>query len=297
MVSDYLNFLKYEKRFSDHTILAYQSDLSQFSYYLLNDFNLEVIEESNHFHIRSWLVSLNGNGLDPSSIVRKISCLKSYFKFLKREGVLLQNPMRKIVSPKLKRRLPTVFKATDLSFLSNSMELETDNPFQYRDLLMIRLLYETGIRRSELINLKLADINLVSQHIKVLGKGQKERIIPFGNELKKDILRYLPKRSELVGERHDFLFSTNGGDKAYPKLIHNVISTKLSIQTSVSKKSPHVLRHSFATHLAEAGADIYAIKELLGHTSLNATQIYTHNTVTKIKEAYGRCHPKALKNN
>lgn len=295
MIGEFINYLKCEKRFSTHTILAYKSDLDQFYRFIKKDFNLEVFEEVNHFQIRSWLVNLNAQELDTSSVVRKISCLKTFFKFLKRKGVVLQNPMRKIVSPKLKRRLPTVLKSTELNFLQNFKEKGNNGAINIRNFLIVRLFYETGIRRTELMNLRLSDIDLSQQQIKVLGKGQKERIIPFGKELKKDILRYLPKRSELVGDRHDFLFSTNSGDKAYPKLIYNIVGAELSSHTSTKKKSPHVLRHSFATHLAESGADIYAIKELLGHTSLNATQIYTHNTVAKIKEAYSRCHPKALK--
>jgi integrase/recombinase XerC len=224
------------------------------------------------------------------SVNRKISSLKSYFKYLKKIKVLKTNPMLKIVSPKLKKRLPNFIRETNIEKLLNQDAKDLE-PEEKRDLFIVEVLYLTGMRRSELINLKISDVDITNGQIKVLGKGNKERIVPLNPKILNKLQNHINSKNE--EEPSIYVFSTSKGKKMYDKMLYNIVKKVLSEITTSSKKSPHVLRHSFATHLSNNGADLNAIKELLGHANLAATQIYTHNSIEKLKEVYKKAHPKA----
>ena len=287
--------MQYEKRYSQHTLLAYDSDLQQFGIYLKAQFQMENIAEANHFQIRSWIVSLIEAKLNPRSVNRKITVLKSFYRFLEKEKVLSKNPMLKIQSPKTAKRLPVFVEKSKMELLLT--EPESDYSFEYeRDKFILELFYNTGMRVSELAALKTDRLNLNLKTIKVLGKRNKERIIPYTETFEKSISNYLNQRSQFLKENNletDSLFFNKKGRPLSRFVLYEMIKTQLGKVTSLDKKSPHVLRHTFATHMLENGADINAIKEILGHSSLAATQVYTHNTIEKLKNIYKQAHPKA----
>lgn len=294
-ITVFLKYLELEKRFSAHTIKAYKSDLIQFFAYLEDIYSLTSILEVRHFHIRAWVVELMQNKITPRSINRKLSTLKTYFKFLKRRKEIQENPMLKVIAPKVGKRLPVVVKEIELENLFEKINFG-EGYAAVRDEMVMEMLYSTGMRRSELINLTPNDLDFFNAQVKVLGKGNKERLIPFARPLSDRLKNYLEIRKdefELGGT--DFLFLTGKGKKMYPKLVYNLVKKYLSQITTVEQRSPHVLRHSFATHLSNNGADLNAIKELLGHSSLAATQVYTHNSIEKLKKVYQQAHPKAKK--
>lgn len=294
MVDSFISYLEKEKRYSPLTLEAYQMDLIQFSRFLLLQYSLNAITQSNHMMIRSWIADLSCSGLDHRSIRRKLSCLKSYFKWALYRKLINKNPMHKVVSPKLKKGLPEVIQVAELMTVINSDQVQVTQDFSTnRDKLIVALFYHLGIRRAELLTLRLNDISLIEQKLKVIGKGSKERIIPFGDELKMMISRYINMRGEFIKVSNPYLIVTNTGNQAYPKLINRVVAAQLKGHTTISKKSPHSIRHSFATHLADSGAEINAIKNLLGHSSLAATQVYTHLAVEKLKDNYQHAHPRA----
>lgn len=293
-IQEFLKYLEFEKRYSSHTLKSYETDLRQFYEFCLNqstDFNPSKI---NHKFIRTWLVNMVDLGLSPRSINRKISSLKSFFGYLISNGMIESNPMLKILSPKTDKKLPSFVEKENINNLLDTWELK-DTFRGWRDFLIIEIFYFTGIRLSELINLKISDVNLSNLTIKVLGKRNKERLVPFTNVLKNDILRYLDMRKLETGdyEHNDFLFITGSGKKLYPVMVYRIVKSYLQLVTQVEKRSPHVLRHTFATHMLNNGADLNAIKELLGHSNLSATQVYTHNTFEKLKKVYKQAHPRA----
>ena len=298
----FTNYLRFEKRLSPHTVLAYSNDLEQFFIYLKEAYSLDDIKEVNHAIIRSWIVSLmsakgrarNGeeNKISPRSVNRKISTLKSFYKYLLREKVLEINPMHKIQSPKNPKRLPVFVEESKMNALIEDVKF-TDDFEGRRNLLIIELLYSTGIRRIELVNLKEADINFHNSTVKVLGKRNKERLIPLTSEMKGLIKEYIEYRNKYIQVKNNFLFLTEKGNQIYPGAVYRIVKGSLEKVTTLAKKSPHVLRHTFATHLLNNGANLNAIKELLGHANLAATQIYTHNTIEKLKSVYSKTHPKA----
>lgn len=289
----FLQYLEFEKRFSAHTILAYKKDLEQFLHYTQQTFDVTDATEITHQHIRSWIVSLISQEVKARSIRRKLSSLKSYFKFLMQRKALSHDPMLKVVAPKMGKRLPVVIHADKLNVLFEDIIFPKGFP-GLRDRILLELLYHTGIRRSELIGLCWEDFDMDKQVFKVLGKGNKERLIPFGIELKTLLHSYKEARELTFGDTADKeLILTDKGRKMYPKLVYNIVKRYLSLVTTVEQRSPHVLRHSFATHLSENGADLNAIKSLLGHSNLAATQIYTHNSIEKLKKVYQKAHPKA----
>ncbi|MEO6190220.1 MAG: tyrosine-type recombinase/integrase [Saprospiraceae bacterium] len=294
-LSDFILYISKEKHFSNHTTKSYSQDLRDFKDFLRSEFEIHLLLEIKHVHIRSWLASMATKELQSTTINRKISSLKSFFKYHKASGNMALNPMRKIISPKNKKSLPKFIPSKDIaSVFTRRNEADLD----YASILstfIIRLFYETGMRSAELINLKLSDINHYKHYLKVLGKGGKERLIPIRRELLEEIIGFISKRSMLEEKHSDHLILNFKGMKADPKFIYNLVNRELSTITLNEQKSPHVLRHSFATHLADNGAEINAIKELLGHSSLRATQVYTHNSIQRIKEAYELAHPKALK--
>jgi len=294
-ITVFLKYLELEKRFSAHTTKAYKSDLLQFFAYLEDTYSLTSILEVRHFHIRAWVVELMQNKITPRSINRKLSTLKTYFKFLKRRKEIQENPMLKVVAPKVGKRLPVVVKEIEMENLFEKINFG-EGYAAVRDEMIMEMLYSTGMRRSELINLTPNDLDFFNDQVKVLGKGNKERLIPFARPLANRLKNYLEIRNDKfeLGAT-DSLFLTGKGKTMYPKLVYNLVKKYLSQITTVEQRSPHVLRHSFATHLSNNGADLNAIKELLGHSSLAATQVYTHNSIEKLKRIYQQAHPKAKK--
>lgn len=288
----FTDYLRFEKRLSPHSVLAYSNDLAQFYAYLKSAYTLDDIKQVNHTIIRSWIVSLMENKIAPRSVNRKISTLKSYYKFLLREKVLEINPMNKIQSPKNPKRLPVFVEESKMNALIEEVNFANDFEGR-RNLLIIELLYSTGMRRIELVNLKETDINFRNLTVKVLGKRNKERLIPLHPEIIVLIKEYIEQRNRSIQAKDDFLFLTEKGNHIYPGAVYRIVKGSLEKVTTLAKKSPHVLRHTFATHLLNNGANLNAIKELLGHANLAATQIYTHNTIEKLKSVYSKAHPKA----
>ena len=285
-------YLRYERRYSDHTVRSYTNDLEQFSVYLTAQLGMTDEIGLKHFHVRSWIVHLMQDNYTAKTVNRKISTLKSYFKYLKKSGHIKSNPTAKVIAPKIAKRLPVVVREERIEDLLDR-EIDQNDFESVRNQLVIDLLYTTGIRRSELINLKESDINYSLRHIKVLGKGNKERIIPISHKLIESIKLYLElKESEQLNESK-FLITTSKGKKSYPKLIYNIVHAQLSTVSTVKKRSPHILRHSFATHLANQGAELNAIKEIMGHANLSATEIYMHNSIDRLRSVYQDAHPKS----
>jgi integrase/recombinase XerC len=287
----FLAYIQYEKRYSPNTVTAYRTDLDQFFAFLSAQYQVSEITDIDHAIIRSWLVFLMEQGDSPRSVNRKLTSLKSFYRFLLKEGVVENNPMRRIISPKTSKRLPEFVEAEKMTSLFE--HFNQDGGFSgMRDRIIIEMFYNTGIRLSELMNLKESDIDFHSDTIKVLGKRNKERIIPFTKKfglLLKDYIKEKEKAFGLIQE----LFLTDSGGKMYPKRIYLIVKRQLGGITTLDKKSPHILRHTFATHLLNNGADLNAVKELLGHANLAATQVYTHNTIEKLKKIYKQAHPRA----
>ena len=290
----FIQYIQYEKRYSPHTVSAYQSDLDQF-FKFLKDQEQDITNPSEitYQHIRNWMVELMSE-MTARSVNRKIATLRKYFKFLLREGAIINNPASKIQSPKTLKHLPVVVEDAKLSAMLNDNEVFTDDFKGTRDKLVIETLFGTGIRLAELVTLKEQDVNLYEGTLKVLGKRNKERIVPVNHELKVLLEKYIElKKSEDFHNNSATLLVTDKGRDAYPKLIYLIVQKYLSYISTQNKKSPHVLRHTFATSLLNRGADLNAIKELLGHANLSATQVYTHNSVERLKSIYKQAHPKA----
>ncbi len=291
MVETFLKYLSFEKRYSQHTVEAYRKDLLQFSEYLLADYEISDPCDVKHPQVRGWVVSLMDLGLSPKSVNRKIATLKSFYKFLLSREYLDVNPTTQIKPLKTKKDLPSFVKEEEITNLLDRVEF-SDDFAGLRDKLLLELLYSTGIRLAELQGLKETDVNFYENTIRVLGKRNKERIIPVGNSLIQLIGSYqnLKKDMGVIGDK---LLITDTGEALYPMFIYRKVKSYLSAVTTLSKKSPHVMRHTFATHLLNKGADLNAVKDLLGHTSLAATQVYTHNSIEKLKAAFDQAHPKA----
>jgi integrase/recombinase XerC len=292
MIDSFLNYLRFEKRFSNHTVISYQNDLSQFEIYLKKNFEEEA-QSAQYGMVRSWIVQLSEDKLDPLSINRKIASLRSYYKFLLRQELITKDPMMKIKILKTKKKLPHFVKEADMVTVLDHQAFD-DNHQGWRERLVLELLYGTGMRLSELINLKENQINLRERTIRVLGKRNKERVIPFSDSLVTIIESYRKSRNKEIEARdHGCFVVSDTGTKCYPMLINRIVKKRLGAHTSSEKRSPHVLRHTYATHLLNKGAEINAVKDLLGHSSLAATQVYTHNSTEKLKKAYDQAHPKA----
>ncbi len=291
MKERFIAYIRFEKRYSPHTIVAYQGDLDQFFNYLHQQYNETDIVRVDASMIRSWLVYLMEHDISPRSVNRKLTALKSFYRFLIREGVIESNPLVKIISPKTSKRLPVFIEREKMDHLLDEHSWSMDYPGM-RDKLMVEMFYGTGMRLSELVNLKVEDFDFNHATIKVLGKRNKERLIPFSKKLEGLIREYMAIKDGEFGVRTEF-FLTDKGKKIYPKLVYLIVNGRLGEVTTLDKKSPHVLRHTFATHMLNNGADLNAVKELLGHASLSATQVYTHNTIEKLKRIYKQAHPKA----
>jgi integrase/recombinase XerC len=289
----FLEYLKFEKRYSQHTISAYHDDLIFFNDFLSTTFGNLLITEIKPTFIRSWLAHQKELDISSKTINRRISALKSFFKFLLRQEVIETSPMTTIVSPKIKKRLPSFIEQKDTETLFQHVEFP-DTWGGIMNRMILELLYCSGMRLSELIALKESQVDLAKGILKILGKGNKERIIPLSSEMKAIIETYLlQKNVQFNHVRFEYLLVNEKGKKLYPKYVQLVVKKYLSLITTIDKKSPHILRHTFATHLMNSGAELNAVKELLGHSSLAATQIYTHNTIEKLKDIHKKAHPKA----
>ena len=289
-IQAFLDYLCTEKRYSVHTRTSYQNDLSQFNQFLFPDKEVIPIEEINYQHIRRWIAYLLEHKIEPRSVTRKLSTLKSFFKFLQKQQLVLVNPMSKITAPKTPKRLPVFITERQLEDLFTNIEFE-EGFNGIRDKLILDLFYQTGIRRSELTHLTEIDTDLFNSTIKVLGKRNKERIIPISLALKRNLESYLQVKQEL-NLSNPMLLVNEKGHTLSEQSVYKTVNKYLSQITTIQKKSPHVLRHSFATHLLNNGADINAVKDLLGHANLTATQVYTHNTIDKLKKSYKQAHPR-----
>jgi integrase/recombinase XerC len=298
----FIRYIKFEKRYSPHTVSAYQSDLDQFMLFLNGPASPEMSQgaiithpsQIGYHDIRNWMVELMENKLTARSVNRKMATLRKYFKFLLQEGVISENPTSKIRSQKTPKNLPVVVESTELTQMLDNREIFSDDFSGQRDKLVIEILFGTGMRLAELLGLKDQDINDYEGTLKVLGKRNKERIIPMNTELRILLGDYLKlKKNQQFHNNSGSLIVTTKGADAYPKLIYLIVQKYLSNISTQNKKSPHVLRHTFATTLLNEGADLNSIKELLGHANLSATQIYTHNSVERLKSIYKQAHPKA----
>lgn len=292
-IQSFLDYLKYEKRYSPHTIISYETDLRDFDSYIRKLYGEVKIKEITHGFVRGWLASLKENGLTSKSLNRKISSLRSFFKYQMRIGKLEISPMTKVIAPKNSKRLPVFIKESDTKVLLHTLSGATEDWKSLNAKMLIALFYSTGMRLSELITLKEKQLDFKRSQIKVLGKGNKERIIPVGNETIKNIENYRQLKRKQFEKTDEVLLVTEKGKKLYPKYAYLLVRKYLDETATLDKKSPHVLRHTFATHLMNAGADLNAVKELLGHSSLASTQVYTHNTIEKLKNVYKKAHPKA----
>ena len=289
----FLRYLEFEKRFSPNTLIAYRSDLDQFFSFLSDTYQIHEEEAIRHTHIRSWIVSMIQEKISTRSINRKLSSLKTFFRFLQKRQGLTHNPMLKVQAPKVGKRLPVFVQEDKMEFLFERVDFGEDYE-GVRDHAIMEILYSTGMRRAELIGLQITDINFSRNQLLVTGKGNKERLVPFGSQLRNTLSQYIELRNNTFSDpATKNLFLTSKGRPLYPKFVYNLVRRLLSQVTTVEQRSPHVLRHTFATHLSDNGADLNAIKALLGHANLAATQIYTHNSVEKLKKVYQQAHPKA----
>jgi len=292
----FLNYLTVERRFSKHTIISYQTDLGQFSKFIRDTYEIDDVKDVSHLFIRSWVVSLMENGIDPKSVNRKITALRSFYKFLIKTGVIDRNPMLKIQAPKVSKKLPEFLDDKKMDALFDNMSNDGSVYEQARDFLILDFFYRTGVRLSELIELKIENVNLHNLSVTVTGKRNKVRQIPITIGFKQVIEKYLKLRKEILNDLSmncHYFFTDNKGNKMYPVFVYRIVKANIKMVSTGKKKSPHILRHTFATTMLNNGADINAIKELLGHSNLSATQVYTHNTIEKLKEVYKQAFPKA----
>ena len=290
-LTDFLQYLRFEKRYSPHTLLAYQKDIEQFDRFLTTEFAFNDLKLVSHFHIRGWLAGMKGDKQTARTINRKISSLNSYYKYLLKHGVTEKNPVRQLHAQRLPERLPIYLKEKETKHLLE--ELQFEEGFKgFTDRLICELLYATGMRRNELQQLKEKDIEWSLNQVRVLGKGNKERLVPVSAALLDALRDYIQEKGKLEVHNDVYLLNLESGEPVYAGYIYRVVKKYLGETTTLQKKSPHVLRHTFATHLLNNGANIQAIKDLLGHSSLAATQIYTHNNIDKLKEIHKQNHPR-----
>lgn len=299
MIEQFLKYLQYEKRVSAHTALAYQGDLEQFTKFLKSTYDDHPVQDATYGMVRSWIITLADEKLSATSVNRKIASLKAFYKFLMREQVIEKNPMQKIRVLKTQKRLPSFVQENNIAEVLDHKEYKkekvewSDSLEDWRRRLILELFYATGIRLSELIGLKENQVNLRDRTIKVLGKRNKERVVPFPAGIVSILEGYRKVRNrEVEMKNHGLLLVTDSGSPCYPMMVYRIVKQHLK-DTGTQKTSPHVLRHTYATHLLNKGAEINAVKDLLGHSSLAATQVYTHNSMEKIKKAFDQAHPKA----
>lgn len=292
MINGFLQYLQYEKNYSSHTVLSYRNDLDQFLNFLGKDAVQFRPDEVGAALIQEWILTLMQAGVSARSIARKISTLKSFWRYLQGRSITKDNPTLKIVLPKTKKPLPVFFKHREVTAVIDDPYLPDDFE-KMRDVLIIELLYMTGIRLSELIAIEDKDVDFSAGELRVIGKRNKQRIIPLDISLCEKITHYMEKRDEKAGKELPRLFVRSNGKVMYPKLVYNIVHSMMSQVSTLPRVSPHVMRHSFATGMLNGGADINAVKELLGHSSLAATQVYTHTGFGELYNIYKRAHPRA----
>ena len=292
-IQPFLDYLKFEKRYSNHTIISYRTDITAFFIYLNKNFGELRLSEISHSFIRSWLADLKENKLTSKSINRKISTLRSFFKYHLKRGSIATVPTANLISPKISKRLPVFVKESETKQLLETLNNSTEDWKTLNARMLISLFYATGMRVSELINLKEKQLDPARLQLRVLGKGNKERLIPVSKEVILGIKEYQDLKRKTFENKEDILLVTEKGKKMYPKYAWLLVNKYLGQASTLDKKSPHVLRHTFATHLMNNGAELNAVKELLGHASLAATQVYTHNTIEKLKDIHKKAHPKS----
>lgn len=295
----FIDYLTFEKRYSAHTILAYHTDLDDYTKFLSLQYSINDPLQADHNLIRSWLINLIDRKISTRSVNRKLSTLKSFYQYCQKQDLIKNSPMLKVVAPRTSKQLPVFLTQGNLEDLLEKVEFLPGYE-GCRDKMIITMFYATGIRRAELVHLSISDLDLHKGTLKVLGKRNKERIVPFGKNIINMLKEYLERRDEFLTENSSeirnnihSLFVTSKGLPVYPRLVYNIVHKYLSLIASNSKLSPHILRHTFATHMLDDGADLNAIKEILGHSSLAATQVYTHNTIEKLKTIYKQAHPRA----
>jgi integrase/recombinase XerC len=293
-IKSFLNYLTLEKKYSTHTIKAYKNDLNSFQLFCINEYDNQQIATINYPQIRNWIVSLVNVNVSNRSINRKISSLKSFYKFLQKIKEIEQNPLAKHKALKVSKKIQVPFSKKEINNVLKYFDEDVDFE-SIRNKLIVELFYSTGMRRSELINLKISDIDFANETVKVLGKRKKERYIPLLKSVQKTLAQYIEVREEINIDQ-SYLFLTKNGKIIYDTLVYRVINNYFSRVSSKVKKSPHIIRHSFATHLLSEGADLNSVKELLGHSSLASTQVYTHSNLGKLKEIYNKAHPRSQKN-
>lgn len=294
MIDSFINYLEFEKRSSPHTVLAYQKDLEQAEDFVKLSFDLEDLSKAKHAELRAWIIDLVEQGLSTTSVNRKLATLRSFYKFLLRSRIIEQDPTYKLKSLKNPKRLPEFIQESSIESVLEEVNYEPTFEGQ-RDRMVMEFLYLTGVRLSELIQLHWKDLNLIEAQVKVFGKRQKERIIPLTNSLKQNIILYKKVFEERFSkaDSNDYFIVTNSGEQSYPMMIYRIVKNRLDLFAQTSQRSPHLLRHTFATHLLNKGADLNAVKDLLGHANLAATQVYTHNSLEKLKAVFEQAHPKA----
>jgi len=294
-ISSFISYLKHEKKYSSHTIKAYRNDLLSFKSFCAENFDVEDVETVPYNYIRSWIVHLSEKNISNRSVNRKISSLKTYYNFLQKIRIIEESPLKAHRSLKTEKRVRVPFTENEIADVINNFD-NTEDFEKLRDSLMIEMLYLTGMRRAELITLNVYDVDLVKNTVKVTGKRNKERVIPLLDSVTPSIRKYLKLRGQIKPKVPNF-FITIKGKELYPTLVYRIINKNFANVSTKVKKSPHILRHSFATHLLNKGADLNSVKELLGHSSLASTQVYTHNSLQELKQMYNHAHPRSKKNN
>ena len=289
MVKSFLQYIQYEKKYSSCTVFSYHNDICQFESFLSENYSLSI-EQTQLKHIRAWILNLKSHSIESSSINRKLSALKSLFKFGLRNNHVKSNPCSKLQALKTPKKLPVFFKTSELDTALESTENAKNDFAEIRNNIILEILYQTGIRRAELIGLKDSDFNFFSLTLRIVGKGNKERIIPISKNLKEKAEEYINLKNQIFDSPYFIL--TDTGEQSYPNLIYRIVKSSMGEVSSLSKRSPHVIRHSFASSLLNNGAEISAVKELLGHANLAATQIYTHTSYEQLKKTYKQAHPR-----
>ena len=293
MISLFIKYLQYEKNNSFHTVVAYKEDILQFQNFVNQQVGICDFSKIDSSLVRQWMISLKKEKYTETSINRKMSSLRSFYKFIKKQGLTTNNPLSKINSLKTKKKLPIFFKESEMESVLSDNNIFTGTKFEnVRNSLVIELLYNTGIRRSELIEIKDCDFNFFNLTLQVTGKGNKQRLIPFSNILRESLMHYIEIRKTTFNKSSDYFIVNNKGGKSYPNLIYRIVQQNLGKVSSLTKKSLHVIRHTFATSMLNNGAELSAIKEILGHASLAATQVYTHTSFEQLKKIYKQAHPR-----
>lgn len=293
LINSFLEYLSLEKKYSVHTVTAYKTDLYAFQKFIVQEYSQESLTEVHYSQIRSWVVSLVDKDINNNTINRKISSLKSFYKFLQKTHQIELNPLAKHKALKVAKKVQVPFTSKEINEVIKNIDQE-DNFVAVRNKLIVELFYSTGIRRAELINIQESQISISNKTIKVVGKRNKERLVPLIKPVMQTLKKYLEFKKE-IGKKSEVLFITDKGNKIYETLVYRIINSYFGQVSTKVKKSPHILRHSFATHLLNEGADLNAVKELLGHSSLASTQVYTHNSLEVLKKVYNQAHPKSNK--